>query len=159
MLDPSNDAIHLDLLTILRQLPESDAFPQAVARAIAHCPTSAALRFEAGLLASRAGELDTAAEHFSFAWQNRPDQTAAGFEGAAVYFRQGKSEKGVELLNDVLRLHPKESTAHLLLVQHGIETQDPRTSEWLQRAIRADPAAPRLAELRPNYQRRFGVTP
>ncbi len=158
-LEPANDAIHLDLLAILRQMQDSAAFDDAVARGVAACPASSALRYEAGLIASHAGRLDEALGHLDYAWRNRPDQTAAAFEAANIYFRRSQPEAAVKILEDVLAHHPRDSAAALMLARHGIQSGDSRTPTWLQRATDANPSAPVLAELRQDYHRRFGVSP
>lgn len=158
-LDSANEAIRLDLLAIIRQLRDDDALAAAVASGVTACPTSAALHYEAGLLASKARLFDVAVGHFKFAWTNRPDQSAAGLELAKVYFQNGQPQEAVALLlNELLVRYPQESEGWSLLVRHGIEVRDRRTSEWLQRSIDAHAPAPLVAELRDEYRRRFGET-
>jgi Flp pilus assembly protein TadD len=158
-LEPTNDAIHLDLLTILRQAQDTAGLANAVSRGVAACPTSAALQFEAGLIASQSGRFDEAARYFENAWLNQPDQTAAAYEAATAHFRSGAPKKAVALLEQVLVRLPKETTAALMLLRHGIQTGDSRAAGWLQRAMATELPPAVLAELRHDYQRRFGVTP
>jgi tetratricopeptide (TPR) repeat protein len=158
-LEPGNDAIHLDLIALLRQAQDSAAVASAVAHGVATCPTSAALQFEAGLVASQEGRLEEAARHFEMAWLNEPDRPTAAYEAANMHFRRGEPESAVTLLEQVLARLPKETTAALMLARFGIQTTDPRAAGWLQRAIATEPPAAILAELRHDYQRRFGVTP
>ena len=157
-LDPTNDAIHLDLLIILRRVNDPAALEAAIARASAACPTSAALRYEAGLIASRAGRLEEATNHLEYAWRTQPDQTAAAFEAAVVRFRRAQPAEAIALLEDVLARYPEDGTASLMLLRHGIEVGDARTDEWLARATASNPAAPALAELRETYQRCFSAS-
>jgi predicted Zn-dependent protease len=155
-LEPGNEAIRLDQLTIIRQAHDEASLESAVANGLAACATSAALHYESGLLANRAGRLDEATEHFAFAWKNRPDQAAAALELAKVLFRRGRPAEAVALLADDLLSHsPQESEGWRLLVRHGIATHDPRTGTWLQRLIDAHAPPSLVAELRDEYQRRL----
>lgn len=158
-LEPSNDAIHLDLLAYLRQPSESAALARAVARGVAACPTSPALQFEAAALAAQQGNLDEAANHYLAAWHQSPEQTAAALEAATIYFRQKQPERAVTLLEEVLARRPQDSATLLMLLRHSIEGGDPRAGELLRRAREANAAPAVLAELGQRYQRRFGVVP
>jgi tetratricopeptide (TPR) repeat protein len=159
LLEPTNDAIHLDLLSILRQSQDTAALGAAVTRGVETCPNSPALQFEAGLVASQSGKLEDAARFFESAWHNQPTETAAAYEAATAHFRRGKPESAVVLLEQVLARLPQESTAALMLLRYGIQSGDSRAAGWMQRTIAAEPPAAVLAELRQDYQRRFGVTP
>lgn len=155
-LSPHDENMQFDLVDLLKNTQDHDAFARAVAAAVAACPASAALRFEAGLLAVEAGKSDEAEQHFLFAWQNRPDNPAAARELATLFFQTNRSEAGVGVLEKVLARKPQNTGAHIQLVQHGIDTGDPRTTEWMHRALSS--GAPNLpsAELQQSYERRFG---
>jgi predicted Zn-dependent protease len=158
-LEPTNDAIHLDLIGLLRQAQDNSGVAIAVANGVEACPESAALQFEAGLVASQAGRWDEAARFFETAWLNQPDQTAAAYEAATAHFRRGQPEAAVALLEKLLMRYPQQATAGSMLVRYGIQTGDARTAGWLRQTIAANPPPPVLAELRQDYQRRFGQTP
>jgi tetratricopeptide (TPR) repeat protein len=158
VLAPTDENMHFDLVDLLKKAKDHEALVRAVAAGIVACPTSAALRFEAGLLAVEAGRLEEAEQDFQFAWQNRPDNPAAARELAALFFHSHRSEDGVGLLEEILVRKPRNTAAHIQLVQHGIETGDPRTTDWIKRAL--DSGAPQLpsTELQQDYERRFGRT-
>jgi Flp pilus assembly protein TadD len=157
-LDPTNDAIRLDHLAILRRAQDSAAIERALREGLTACPNSAGLHFEAGVVAAKSGRLEEAAKHLEFSWRNGPDQSAAGLELAAVYFQNGRQEDGVAVLEDVLKRHPQEHSALVILIRHGLEMGDQvRTANWLQRAMAAHAPANLMAELRQNYERRFGA--
>jgi predicted Zn-dependent protease len=158
-LAPDDETMHQDLIALLRSQGDEPAAERAVARGVAACPGSAALQFEAGLIAEREGRLDEAARRFEFTRRSRPDQTAAAVKLAAVQFEAGRGAAGVEVLEDVIRHHPDDRAALLLLARHGIETGDARAAGWLKRAGAAGGSAIVLAELERNYRRRFGATP
>ncbi len=153
-LAPGDENLQIDLVALLRAVKDRAAVERAVTAGVAACPTSAALHFDAGLIAADAGRLEEAAEHFRFSWQNRPDQSAAARELARVYFRSHRDEEGVAVLERVLAVEPRDTAAHILLVGHGLEMGDPRTEGWLRRAMGT--GAPELIELQQNFQRRSG---
>ncbi len=155
-LSPTDENMQFDLVELLKNTKAHEALVQAVAAAVTACPGSAALHFEAGLLAVEAGKTGEAEQHFQFAWQNRPDNPAAARELASLFFQTNRSEAGVGVLEKVIARKPQNTGAHIQLVQHGIDTGDPRTTEWMQRALSS--GAPELpsAELQQNYERRFG---
>jgi tetratricopeptide (TPR) repeat protein len=157
-IEPSNDAIRLDLVRVLRALHEEDTIAKVVAEGLLVSPESAAVHFEAGMLAARAGRLDEAAQHLSFTWRTSPDQTGAALELAEVDFRNSHDEAGIAVLEESLARHPQENAALVKLIRHGIETRDARTAGWLQRAVAARPPADLLQGLQREYQRRFGVS-
>jgi tetratricopeptide (TPR) repeat protein len=157
-LAPADETMQLDLITLLRSVQDHAGLARAVAAAVRACPDSAALHFEAGVLAAQAGELDEAGRHFEFTWKNQPDQPAAACELAKVHFRTNRPEAGVAVLEELLKIHPTDEVALQLLVRHGIERGDARTAGWLHRAAAAPGiTAAALAEMRQAYQRRFGV--
>ena len=153
-LAPDDENLQIDLIALLRAVKDRAAVERAVMAGVAACPTSAALHFDAGLIAAEAGRLEEAAEHFQFTWQNRPDQSAAARELARVYFRSHRDEEGVAVLERILAVEPRDTAAHILLVGHGLETGDARTDGWLRRAVGT--GAPELIELQRNFQRRSG---
>jgi len=155
-LAPTDENMQFDLVDLLKNTKDHAALVRAVAVALAACPNSAALHFEAGLLAVEAGNTSDAEQHFQFAWQNRPDNPAAARELAMLFFQTNRSEAGVGVLEKVLARKPQNTGAHVQLVQHGIDTGDPRTAEWMRRALTS--GAPELpsAELQQNFERRFG---
>jgi len=156
-LAPTNDSIQLDLLAILRRAQDTVALERAIENGLTACPASPGLHFEAGVIAANAGRLDEATKHLEFSWRNGPDQSAAALELANVHFKSGRDEAGVAVLEEVLARHPQETAALVVLIRHGIETGNPQTAEWLKRAIDANAPPALLAELRQNYQRRFGA--
>lgn len=157
-LAPTDENMQFDLVDLLKNTKDHDALARAVAAGVVACPNSAALRFEAGLLAVEAGKTEEAEQHFQFAWQNRPDNPAAARELATLFFQTNRGEAGVGVLEKVLARKPQNTGVHVQLVQHGIDTGDPRTTEWMRRALNS--GAPELpsAELQQNYERRFGRT-
>jgi tetratricopeptide (TPR) repeat protein len=158
-LEPTNDAIHLDLLALLRQAQDNAALTNALTRAVDACPTSAALQFEAGVIAAQSSRWDDAARFFEIAWRNQPDKTAAAYEAATAHFRRGQPEAAIALLEKLLTRLPKSPTAGLMLVRYGIQSGDARAADWLQRTIAAEPPPAVMAELQQDFQRRFGATP
>ncbi|ACB73809.1 tetratricopeptide repeat protein [Opitutus terrae] len=159
-LAPTNDSIQLDLIGILHQLNDTAALQRVVAAGLAANPESPAMHFEAGMAAAAAGRLEEAAQHLEFTWRTSPDQIAAAIELANVYFRAGRGDDGVALLQDAItKFSHKPAPLLLVLIRHGIETGDPRTREWLQQAVASDPPAGLLADIRRDYQRRFGEPP
>ncbi len=155
-LAPDDENMRLDLVALLRAGKEREALERAVAAGVAACPSSAALHFEAGLLAAEAGRLDEAAEHFRFTWKNRPDEPDAARELAKVYFRSDRGEDGVAVLERLLIVEPRDQATQVLLVQHGLATADPRTAGWLRRALDAGTPGPQLLELQQDFQHRSG---
>ena len=156
-LAPTDENMRFDLVDLLRNLKDSEAMARAVAAGLEACPASTALQYEAGLLAVAAGRLDDAERHFLFTWQNRPDNPASARALAEVYFRTDRNEAGVAVLEKMLERKPLITAIQVQLVQHGIKTGDRRAAAWLRRAL--DSGSPDLpsAELKQNYQRRFGV--
>jgi tetratricopeptide (TPR) repeat protein len=157
-LDPHNENLRQDLVAVLRLGKDEGAFERAVADGLRACPDSAQLHFEAGFIAARAGRLDEAAGHFEQTWKLRPDETAAAGELAGIYFHTGRSDAGVDVLEQVLQRHANDQGTLTRLVQHGLETGDARTGRWLQNAMEAGVPETTLAELRETYRRRFGAS-
>ncbi len=157
-LDPANDAIRFDLLAILRRTGDDAAFARTVQDGLVASPASVGLHLEAGRLDAKAGRPDAAISHFEFSWHNGPDQPGAALELAEAYFQRDRSDDAVAVLEDALVRFPQENAALLMLVRHGIESGDARTARWLQRIVDGGAPAPLVAELRANYQRRFGVS-
>jgi len=156
-LDPANEVMQLDLVAYLRQTQDQPALERAVASGLATCPGSTGLHFEAGMIAAGAGRLEDAVRHFEFAWRNRPDQTGAPRELAKIYFRSGRDEAGIAVLEKILSHEPRDTATQYLLVQHGIDTGDARTAGWLRRAAEAGGAEFPLAQLQQAFLRRFGA--
>jgi tetratricopeptide (TPR) repeat protein len=155
-LSPDDENMQLDLIALLRAAKDQDALKKTVTVAVAACPASAALHFEAGLLAVDAGQLQTAEEHFRFTWKNRPEQPEAARELAKIYFRTQRNAEGVAVLEKLLALESHDVATHVLLVQHGLETGDQRTAAWLQRAQSTGMQDQQLIELQQNFRRRSG---
>lgn len=155
-LDPSNDGIRFDLLAILRRTQDEAAFERQVQAGLVATPTSAGLHFEAGRIAARAGRLDEATHHLEYSWRIGPDQSAAAIELTDVYLRTARDDDAIALLEDVLLRFPKEYGALITLIRHGTARGDPRTSDWLRRAIKGGAPDTLLAELRQDYEQKFG---
>ena len=66
-LAPTDENMQFDLVDLLKNTKDHDALVRVVAAAVAACPNSAALRFEAGLLAVEAGKPDEVEQNFRFA--------------------------------------------------------------------------------------------
>lgn len=159
-LAPTNDSIQLDLIQVLHRQDDSAAIERVVTRGLAANPASAALHFEAGQIASAAGRIDEATEHMEFTWRTSPDQMGAALELANLYFRAGRADEGVALIEDALGRFPQKRAPLLLrLIRHGIETADPRTRGWLQQVVESDPPAGILEDIRRDYRQHFGETP
>ena len=156
-LAPNDENMLIDLVALLRAVKDQAALERAVTTGVAACPNSAALHYEAGLLAAQGGRLAEAADHFQFTWKNRPEKPAAARELAKVYFRSGRDDDGVTVLEKILVVTPRDTDTHVLLVQHGIETGDPRTAAWLRQALQAGAPGLPEAELQQAYVRRFGA--
>ena len=157
-LAPNDENMLIDLVALLRAVKDQAALERAVTAGVAACPNSAGLHYEAGLIAAQAGRLADAAEHFQFTWKNRPEKPAAARELAKVYFRSGRDADGVTVLEKILSITPLDTDTHVLLVQHGIETGDPRTAGWLRRALQSGAPGLPVAEMQQAYLRRFGAT-
>ena len=158
-LDPGNEKIRSDLINLLKEIKDLPALTQTVFQGLTASPESTSFRFEAGLLAARAERTDEAIRFFSEVWQRQPNQTAAPRELAAVYFTSGRAEAGQAVLEKIVVLQPDDPTVLALLVRRGIETRDPRTGDWMRRALATGKALPVLAELQQAYFARFGVMP
>jgi tetratricopeptide (TPR) repeat protein len=158
-LAPTDETLQLALVSLLHLTRDHAALERAVARGLKACPGNAGLHFEAGMLAVDAGRLDEAVPYLEFAAKNRPDQPAAALELAKVHFRAGRAAVGVEILERLLRANPALVEASANLVRHGIEARDARTKIWLQQAQNGGVPPELLAELRRNYERRFGEAP
>lgn len=158
-LAPTNDAIQLNLIALLRAAHDPKAAEHAVARGLAACPYSAGLHYEAGRLAEEAGHFEDAAQHFDFTWRNQPDQPATALTLASARFQAHQNELGVSVLERLLSERPDYSPAAAMLVSHGIETGDARTAKWLECASASGLPADALTELQRNFQHRFGATP
>lgn len=157
-LDPTNDGIRFDLLAILRRTQDEAAFRRHVQQGLAATPQSAGFHFEAGRLAALDGRLPEATRHLEFSWRTGPDQPAAAIELAEVYFRTGRDEEAVVLLEQVLVRFPMEYGALVALIRRGTETGDTRTAGWLQRAAEGGAPPALLTELRQGFERKFGRT-
>ena len=155
-LSSGDENMQLDLIALLQVTKDRDALKKAVASAVAACPASPALHFEAGLLAVEAGQLPEAEVHFRFTWKNRPEQPEAARELAKIYFRTGRDPEGIAILEKLLAFESHDIATHILLVQHGLETGDQRTAAWLHQARNTGMQDRQLAELQQNFQRRFG---
>ena len=155
-LSPGDENMQLDLIALLRAAKDDAEFKKAVALAVSSCPTSAALHFEAGLLAFDAGHWQEAEEHFRLTWKNRPEQPEAARELAKIYFRTNRSAEGIAVLEKLLALESHDIATHVLLVQYGLESGDQRTASWLQRARDTGMQNQQLMELQQNFQHRSG---
>ncbi len=158
-LAPADEKMRTELLALLHQLQDEPALARTIADGLAATPGSAALRFEAGLLAAKAGRFDEAIGHFRFATEARPEESAAPCELAAVYFGTDRPEAGLAVLDDLLRRQPGCQRALTMLARYGLAHADARTGDWLRRALAAGEPSPALAELRAAYQRRYGNIP
>ncbi|WP_164976330.1 tetratricopeptide repeat protein [Oleiharenicola lentus] len=158
-LAPGDEKIRTDLLNLLRELKDSPAAEQVVLDGLTACPDSNAFRFEAGLIAARAGRNEEAIARFTEVWTRESGLTAAPCELAATYFAAGREAEGAAVLEKLAAQHPDDAGVLTLLVRRGISTRDPRTGDWLRRAQTASRPPPLLAELRQAYFARFGVMP
>jgi len=152
VLAPSNDAIQLNLIALLRRAKDQAAVADAVARALEHCANSAGVHYEAGVLARDAGHYEEAARHFEFTWKNQPDQPALGVALADMRFRAEQREAGFTVLQQVLASFPAFEPAVVMLVSRGIETADARTSDWLASARRAGISEAVVANLEHDFR-------
>jgi tetratricopeptide (TPR) repeat protein len=158
-LDPTDDSIRMDLLRVLHVIRDDAGIEKVVAEGLRASPGSAAIHFEAGLLAAQAGDWDEAVKHFEFTWQTSPDQIGAALQLADIHFRTNDDEGGFAVLEQSLARNPQETAALVKLIRRGIETGDRRTLDWLRRATSGRLASETIAELRGNYERRFGPIP
>lgn len=158
-LAPGDEKIRTDLLNLLKELKDSAAAERVVLDGLTACPDSNAFRFEAGLIAARAGRSDEAIARFTEVWTREPGLTAAPCELAATCFAAGREAEGAAVLDKLAAQHPDDAGVLTLLVRRGIATRDPRTGDWLRRAQVASRPPPLLAELRQAYFARFGVMP
>ncbi len=158
-LDPGNEKIRSDLINLLKEIKDLPALTQTVFQGLSANPQSTSFRFEAGLAAARQGRPDEAIRLFTEVWEREPGQTAAPCELAAVYFTSGRAAAGQAVLEKVIALHPDDPAVLALLVRRGIETRDPRTGDWMRRALATGKTIPPLAELQQAYFARFGVMP
>lgn len=157
-LAPSNDAIQLNLIALLRRVNDRSALANAVARALEHCPNSAGIHYEAGVLARDAGRFEEAARHFEFTWKNQPDQPALGVTLADMQFRAEQREAGFTVLQEVLASFPAFEPAVVMRVSRGIETADARTGAWLASARRAGVSETLVANLEHDFHQRSNPT-
>jgi tetratricopeptide (TPR) repeat protein len=156
-LAPTNDAIQLNLIALLRRANDRAAVERTVARALENCPGSAGIHYEAGLLARDAANFAEAAQHFEFTWENQPDQPALGVTLAEMRFRANQNEAGLAALQEVISRNPAFEPAVILLVNHGIETADARTGSWLEHARHSGVSATVVASLERTYRDRAGT--
>lgn len=153
-LAPSNDAIQLNLIALLRRSNDQTALANVVKNALDHCPTSAGIHYEAGILARDGGNFEEAARHFEVTWKNQPDQPALGVALADMRFRAEQREAGFTVLQQVLASFPTYEPAVVMLVSRGIETADARTNDWLAGARRAGISATVVANLERDFRQR-----
>lgn len=158
-LAPTEEKIRGELLDLLRETRDQSALEEVLAAGLVATPGSASLHFAAGLQAARAGRFDEAIPHFEFAARAQPGEAAAPCELAAVYFGTGRAATGVAILERLLQIQPACQPALTQLARYGLEQDDPRTREWLRRALAAGQPTPALTELNQTYQRRFGAMP
>jgi predicted Zn-dependent protease len=158
-LDPTDEKMRSELIALMREQHDRPGFERVLAEGLIATPDSASLHFEAGLDASRAGRYDEAIPHFEFAIRARPEESAAPCELATVYFATDRAPAGLGVLDRLLQVQPSCQPALTLLVRYGLEHGDPRTADWLKRALAAGQPTPTLTELSQAYQRRFGAIP
>jgi predicted Zn-dependent protease len=158
-LAPTDEKIRGELVELLRATRDQPALERVIAAGLVATPESASLHFEAGLLAARAGRFDEAIPHFEFAARAQPGESAAPCELAAIYFGTGRAAAGLAVLERLLQAQPTCQPALTQLARYGLEHGDPRTGEWLKRALAAGSPTPALTELNQTYQRRFGAIP
>jgi predicted Zn-dependent protease len=157
-LAPTNDAIQLNLIALLRRANDRAAVERTVARALENCPGSAGVQYEAGLLARDAGQFAEAARHFEITWKNQPDQPSLGVTLAETLFRANQSEAGVAVLQEIVARNPTFEPAVVMLINQGIEHSDARTGTWLEHAKRAGVSETVVASLERNFREHGGVT-
>lgn len=158
-LAPADEKIRSELVELLHETGDQAALERVVAAGLVASPDSASLHFEAGRLAARAGHFGEAIPHFQFAAHAQPGESGAPCELAAIYFATGRASEGLALLEQFLQAQPSCQPALTQLARYGLEHGDPRTGEWLKRALAAGSPSPALTELNQAYQRRFGATP
>jgi Flp pilus assembly protein TadD len=158
-LAPTDEKIRSELIALVREQHDRAAFERVLAEGLVATPDSASLHFEAGRDAARAGRYDDAIPHLEFAIRARPEESAAPCELATIYFATNRADAGLAVLDRLLQAQPSCQPALTLLVRYGLEHADPRTGEWLKRALAAGQPTPTLTELHQTYQRRFGAIP
>jgi predicted Zn-dependent protease len=158
-LAPADEKIRGELIDLLRQTGDAVALERAVQEGLAAAPDSASLHYQAGRIAAAAGRTEEAIRHFLVVARLHPEESDAQRELAALYFSTNRAAEGIQVLEDVLRHQPASVPVLTMLARYGIEHRDPRTGDWLRRALAAGGSTPELAELHLAYQRRFDGSP
>ena len=158
-LDPADEKMRSELLALLREQHDRPAFERVLAEGLVATPDSASIHFEAGLDAARAGRYEEAIPHFEFACGRGPRNPPRPASWPPFISPPTARRPAFAVLDRLLQTQPACQPALTLLVRYGLEHGDPRTGDWLKRALAAGQPTPSLTELSQTYQRRFGAIP
>ena len=89
-----------------------------------------------GLLAERAGDVDTAAEEFRKELAVNPQDYAAHVKLGAIWYRRGRIDDAVALWAEARALRPRDAAAYEMLLRYCLESGDRDRAEALLSAAR-----------------------
>ncbi len=160
-LAPTDETGYAQLIACCTAAGDSDGALHAAKEGVAHCPDSADLQFALGKQLETAGRLDEALPAFAAARRLQPESADAYHEMAGIYFRQGRNDEGIAVLEAVLEHIPDHPPTLLALAQREIETGDASAAvKWLQRArARGALAAGGVETLSRAFEKKFGRPP
>jgi tetratricopeptide (TPR) repeat protein len=146
---------------LLNDAGDRPAAYRTVTAGLAKCPDSPALHYAYGHMLHEDGRYPQALAELQQAKRLRPSEANAYLEIAAIHFRAGEIEAGLEQMRAVLDVQPDHPAALLTLANVAIERGDAAEARALIRRSRLQPkiTAQDLGRLTSAYRQKFGQLP
>lgn len=143
-LEPANEAIYLDLISLCVDHHTWDLALQVADAALDRLPQSFRVRLQRGAVLALKGETAAAEQEFAVAARVAPEQPVAHVTLALVWIQLNRTAEAIELLRDTRTRHPKDYLVTWILGE-TLAQQDGSDEEAIQALDDAARLSPREA--------------